>query len=37
MTEVRAGKKVAVAFYGHHGVFFWSSHKATQTAKKKVM
>ena len=35
MTEVRAGKKVVGAFYGHPGVFAWPSHKAIQTAKKE--
>jgi uncharacterized protein YabN with tetrapyrrole methylase and pyrophosphatase domain len=33
LTEVRAGKKVCAAFYGHPGVFAWPSHKAIETAR----
>jgi uncharacterized protein YabN with tetrapyrrole methylase and pyrophosphatase domain len=35
LTEVRAGKKVVGAFYGHPGVFAWPPHKAIETAKKE--
>jgi precorrin-3B methylase len=33
MAEVRAGKKVVAAFYGHPGVFAWSPHKVIEEAK----
>lgn len=33
LTEVRAGKKVCGAFYGHPGVFAWPPHKAIQIAR----
>lgn len=33
MTEVRAGKKVVGAFYGHPGVFAMPPHKVIETAK----
>ncbi|WP_153912829.1 SAM-dependent methyltransferase [Shewanella sp. TC10] len=33
MTEVRAGKKVAGAFYGHPGVFAQAPHKSIAMAK----
>lgn len=33
MNEVRAGKKVVGAFYGHPGVFAWSPHKVIETAR----
>jgi uncharacterized protein YabN with tetrapyrrole methylase and pyrophosphatase domain len=33
MTEVRAGKRVCGAFYGHPGVFAWPTHKAIETAR----
>jgi hypothetical protein len=33
MTEVRAGKRVCAAFYGHPGVFAWPAHKAIETAR----
>jgi precorrin-2 methylase len=35
LTEVRAGRKVVAAFYGHPGVFAWSPHKAIQIARKE--
>jgi uncharacterized protein YabN with tetrapyrrole methylase and pyrophosphatase domain len=35
MTEVRAGRKVCAAFYGHPGVFAWSPHKAIETARSE--
>ena len=33
LTEVRAGKQVCGAFYGHPGVFAWPPHKAIETAR----
>lgn len=33
LTEVRAGKRVCGAFYGHPGVFAWPPHKAIETAR----
>lgn len=33
MTEVRAGKRVCAAFYGHPGVFAWSPRKAIEVAR----
>jgi uncharacterized protein YabN with tetrapyrrole methylase and pyrophosphatase domain len=33
LTEVRAGKKVVAAFYGHPGVFACVSHRAIKKAK----
>jgi hypothetical protein len=33
LTEVRAGKKVCGAFYGHPGVFAWPTHKAIEIAR----
>ncbi len=33
MAEVRAGKKVVGAFYGHPGVFAWAPHKVIETAR----
>jgi len=33
LTEVRAGKRVCGAFYGHPGVFAWVPHKAIETAR----
>lgn len=35
LTEVRAGKKVCGAFYGHPGVFAWPPHKAIEIARKE--
>jgi precorrin-6B methylase 1 len=35
LTEVRAGKKVCGAFYGHPGVFAWAPHKAIETARNE--
>ncbi|HET8942119.1 MAG TPA: SAM-dependent methyltransferase, partial [Rudaea sp.] len=35
MTEVRAGKKVCAAFYGHPGVFAWAPHKAIEIARRE--
>jgi precorrin-3B methylase len=35
LTEVRAGKRVCGAFYGHPGVFAWPSHKAIETARQE--
>ena len=35
MTQVRAGKKVVGAFYGHPGVFAWPPHNAIETAKNE--
>jgi len=35
MFEVRTGKNVVGAFYGHPGVFVWPSHKLIETAKKE--
>ena len=33
LTEVRAGKRVCGAFYGHPGVFAWPPHKAIEIAR----
>jgi uncharacterized protein YabN with tetrapyrrole methylase and pyrophosphatase domain len=33
ITQVRAGKKVVAAFYGHSGVFAWAPHKVIEEAK----
>ncbi len=33
LTEVRAGKRVCAAFYGHPGVFAWPPHKAIEIAR----
>jgi len=33
LAEVRAGKKVCGAFYGHPGVFAWPTHKAIEIAR----
>lgn len=35
LDEVRAGKKVCGAFYGHPGVFAWVPHKAIATAREE--
>ncbi len=35
LAEVRAGKKVVGAFYGHPGVFVWPSHKAIEIARSE--
>ena len=35
LTEVRAGKKVCAAFYGHPGVFAWATHKSIAIARKE--
>lgn len=35
LTEVRSGKKVCGAFYGHPGVFTWPTHKAIQMARRE--
>jgi len=35
LTEVRAGKRVCAAFYGHPGVFAWPSHKAIEIARSE--
>ena len=35
LTEVRAGKKVCGAFYGHPGVFAWPPHKAIEIARRE--
>ncbi len=35
LTEVRAGKKVCGAFYGHPGIFTWPTHKAIQIARRE--
>jgi len=35
LAEVRAGKKVCVAFYGHPGVFAWTPHRAIAVARKE--
>jgi precorrin-6B methylase 1 len=35
MAEVRAGKKVCAAFYGHPGVFAWTPHKAIAIARRE--
>lgn len=33
LAEVRAGRKVCGAFYGHPGVFAWAPHKAIEVAR----
>ena len=33
LAEVRAGKRVCGAFYGHPGVFAWPTHKAIEVAR----
>lgn len=33
LAEVRAGKQVCAAFYGHPGVFAWSPHRAIEMAR----
>jgi uncharacterized protein YabN with tetrapyrrole methylase and pyrophosphatase domain len=35
LTEVRAGKNVCGAFYGHPGVFAWPPHKAIEIARSE--
>ncbi len=35
LTEVRAGKNVCGAFYGHPGVFAWPPHKAIAMARSE--
>jgi precorrin-3B methylase len=35
LTEVRAGKRVCGAFYGHPGVFAWPTHKAIEVARRE--
>lgn len=35
LSEVRAGKQVCAAFYGHPGVFAWPSHKAIEIARNE--
>ncbi|MGA9333576.1 MAG: SAM-dependent methyltransferase [Rudaea sp.] len=35
MTQVRGGKKVCAAFYGHPGVFAWAPHEAIRIARKE--
>jgi precorrin-3B methylase len=35
LTEVRAGKKVCGAFYGHPGVFAWVPHRAIELAREE--
>jgi hypothetical protein len=35
LTEVRAGRRVCGAFYGHPGVFAWPSHKAMEIARSE--
>ena len=35
MTEVRAGKRVVGAFYGHPGVFAWVPHAAIKQARSE--
>jgi len=35
LTEVRAGKRVCAAFYGHPGVFAWPTHKAIEIARRE--
>lgn len=35
LAEVRTGKKVVGAFYGHPGVFVWPSHKAIEIARSE--
>ena len=35
LVEVRAGKRVCGAFYGHPGVFAWPAHKAIEIARSE--
>jgi precorrin-3B methylase len=35
LAEVRAGKNVCGAFYGHPGVFAWPPHKAIEIARRE--
>lgn len=35
LYEVRAGKKVCAAFYGHPGVFAWAPHEAIRIARRE--
>lgn len=35
LAEVRAGRKVCGAFYGHPGVFAWPAHKAIELARRE--
>ncbi len=35
LTEVRSGKKVCGAFYGHPGVFAWVPHRAIELAREE--
>ena len=35
LAEVRAGKRVCGAFYGHPGVFAWAPHKAIEVARRE--
>lgn len=35
LAEVRAGKKVCGAFYGHPGVFAWPPHRAIELARQE--
>ena len=35
LTQVRAGKRVCVAFYGHPGVFAWAPHESIRIARKE--
>jgi len=35
LAEVRAGKRVCAAFYGHPGVFAWPGHKAIEIARSE--
>ena len=35
LVEVRAGKQVCGAFYGHPGVFTWPAHKAIEMARRE--
>src|SRR5262245_59771489 len=35
LAEVRAGKQVCAAFYGHPGVFAWPPHHAIQIARSE--
>jgi len=35
LTEVRAGKRVCAAFYGHPGIFAWPGHKAIEIARSE--
>lgn len=35
LAEVRAGKRVCGAFYGHPGVFAWPAHRAIEVARSE--